>query len=76
MLSNKARAFFVLLLKGGALVYFTEGKLIEYERIMQENPGFDHRLIKTMKERDCKHCLYFDEHLHKCSKEKCIVFND
>ena len=57
-------------------MYFTEGKLIEYERIMQENPGFDHRLIKTMKESDCKHCLYFDEHLHKCSKEKCIVFND
>jgi hypothetical protein len=55
---------------------FTAGKDREYERMMKENPGFDHRPIRTMKERDCKHCLYYDETLHKCSLEKCAVFED
>lgn len=55
---------------------FTEGKRREYERIMQEKPGFDHRPVKTMKERDCKHCLYYDESCRKCSQEKCVVFED
>lgn len=57
-------------------MYFTKGKLIEYERMMRETPGFDPGLIKTMKEWDCKQCLYFDDNRRKCSKEKCAIFND
>ena len=56
-------------------MYFTEGRLRTYERMMQEKPGHDRRPIKTIKERECKHCLYFDEHCHKCSKEKCALFD-
>lgn len=55
---------------------FTEGKLLEYERMMREKPGFDHKPDRTMNERDCKHCLYYDKHHRKCSEEKCIVFDD
>lgn len=55
---------------------FTEGKLLEYEHMMRKAPGFDRRRIRTMKERDCKHCLYYDEHLRRCSLEKCIIFDD
>jgi len=57
-------------------MYFTKGKLIEYERMMKETPGFNHRPVKTMKERDCKHCLNFDQSLGKCGKEKCVLFDD
>lgn len=55
---------------------FTEGQMLEYERMMQEKPLYDRRPIKTMKERDCEHCLYFDESCHKCNKEKCTIFDD
>ena len=55
---------------------FTVGKDREYERIMKETPGFDRRLIRTMKERDCEHCLYYDDQTRKCSLEKCAVFED
>lgn len=55
---------------------FTTGKDRKYERLMCESPGFDRRPIRTMKERDCKHCLYYDETLRKCSLEKCAVFED
>ena len=48
-------------LKGGTPMYFTEGQLREYERIMQEKPGYNRRVIKTMKERDCRNCKHFDE---------------
>jgi len=57
-------------------MHFTEGPLLEYERMMQEKPGYNRRLIKSMKERDCKHCLHFDEHYRKCSKERCAIFDD
>ena len=57
-------------------MYFTKGQLREYERMMQEKPGHDRKPIKTMKERDCKHCLYFDKRCYKCSKEKCALFDD
>lgn len=57
-------------------MHFTEGQLREYECMMQERPGYDRRPIKTMKERDCKHCLNFDERYCKCSKEKCTLFDD
>ena len=55
---------------------FTEGKSREYERMMQQQPGFDHRSVKTMKERDCLHCLYYDNKAKKCSLGKCTVFRD
>ena len=57
-------------------MHFTEGHLREYERLMQEKPGYDRRSTRTMKERKCKHCLYFDKHFHKCSKDKCVLFDD
>lgn len=57
-------------------MYFTKGRLIEYERMMKETPGFDHRPVKTMKERDCENCLHFDEKLGKCSLKKCVIFED
>ncbi|MDD4833400.1 MAG: hypothetical protein PHC44_01515 [Lutispora sp.] len=57
-------------------MYFTEGQLREYERMMQEKPGYNRRPIKKVKERDCKHCQFFDEHSRKCSKEKCTLFDD
>jgi hypothetical protein len=57
-------------------VLFTEGKLRWFERMMRETPGFDSRPILTMKERDCKHCLYYDEKSRKCTQEKCVVFDD
>lgn len=57
-------------------MYFTKGKLIEYERMMTEKPGFDRRHVKTAKERDCRHCQHFDESLGKCGLEKCVIFDD
>lgn len=55
---------------------FTEGKHRFFERLMQQKPDFDRHRVLTMKERDCKHCLYYDELLRKCGKERCVVFDD
>lgn len=55
---------------------FTEGKLKEYECMMTQKPGFDKRPIRTMAERDCKHCLHFDEKKKRCKFNKCAVFDD
>ncbi len=57
-------------------MHFTEGPLRAYERIMQEKPKHDSEPAKTVQDRDCKHCLHFDEHHHKCSKKKCVIFNE
>ena len=57
-------------------MFFTEGESHEYERMMQMKPGYDRRSVKTMKERDCKNCLYFDASCQKCSKKKCTIFDD
>ena len=59
---------------------FTEGKAQEYERMMQQKPGF-HRgkreiRFPTAKHRDCPHCLYYDVALQKCGLEKCSVFKE
>lgn len=54
---------------------FTEGKHRVYERIMQEKPCYDRHPAKTMEERDCKHCMYYDKRLGKCSEGKCIVYD-
>lgn len=56
---------------------FTEGKDLEYERLMRQKPGFDRRGRKRRspkRERDCLHCLYWKENMDKCSLEKCIAF--
>ena len=55
---------------------FTVGKDRFYEQLMQQKPGFDRRLVLSVKERDCKHCLYFDVRLQKCAQDKCIVYGD
>lgn len=55
---------------------FADGKLQEYERIMQQKPGFDRRPVKTMKERDCPYCLYYDHKAKKCGIKTCTVFQD
>lgn len=55
---------------------FADGKLQEYERVMQQKPGFDHRSVKTMKERDCPYCLYYDHKAKKCGLKTCTVFQD
>jgi hypothetical protein len=55
---------------------FTVGKDLEYERLMRIPPGFDKRHVRTIKERDCENCLYYDEQSRKCSLEKCAVFED
>lgn len=57
---------------------FTEGKDRNYERLMQEKPGFqrDRRrmVFPNARQRDCPHCLYYNEMLKKCGFETCIVF--
>lgn len=55
---------------------FTEGKSQEYERMMQQMPGFDRRPVKTMKERDCPHCVHYDPKSKKCALKACIIFQD
>ena len=40
-------------------MYFTEGQLREYERMMQEKPGFNHEVVKTTVKKDCMHCPVF-----------------
>lgn len=53
--------------------YFTEGATQEFEREMQITPGFT-KLPRTQKERDCPHCLYWDEKKKRCKENTCIVF--
>lgn len=53
---------------------FTEGKDLEYERLMRQKPGFNKQRNKTIQERDCPHCLYWDEALQKCPHKKCVVY--
>ena len=54
---------------------FTEGKERFYERLMQQKPNYSRHNVPPTKERDCKHCLHYDENLKKCNQEKCIIFN-
>lgn len=54
-------------------MYFTEGRLRTYERMMQEKPKHDREPVKP---DDCAHCLHFDKHSGKCSKEKCVIPDD
>jgi hypothetical protein len=45
-------------------VNFTEGKMIEYERMMREIPGFDHKPIKALKDQCCRQSHYPEGHMH------------
>ena len=57
---------------------FTEGKDRNYERLMQEKPGFQRdrrRMVSpNARQRDCPHCLYYNETLKKCGLATCVVF--
>lgn len=58
-------------------MYFTEGRLRAYERMMQEKPRHEHESpAQPVRDKDCKRCRYFDKHNEKCSKEKCVVPDD
>ena len=57
-------------------MYFTEGRLRSYERMMQEKPKYENGPVKTMQDRDCQHCPHYNKQLKKCSKEKCVIFKD
>ncbi len=57
-------------------MYFTEGRLRSYERMMREKPKHKNDPVKTMQDRDCQHCLHYNKQLKKCSKEKCVIFKD
>lgn len=57
-------------------MHFTEGPLRAYERLMQEKPGHDRKPVKEAENRDCKHCLHFDEYKRKCGKKNCVIFDD
>ena len=57
-------------------MHFTEGHLRKYERMMQEKPRHERESVKTMQDRDCKNCLHFDAYSGKCSKKKCVIFNE
>lgn len=55
---------------------FTEGRLRTYERMMQEKPKHNHKPAKPEKKQDCEHCMHFDKHKGKHSKEKCVISDD
>lgn len=57
-------------------MYFTEGRLRTYERMMQQKPKYDREPVKPVREEDCAQCQHFDKHSGKCSKGKCIIPND
>lgn len=55
---------------------FTEGKDRIFERMMQERPSSGRRPVNAPKDRDCPHCLYYDDKSEKCGLERCTVFED
>lgn len=57
-------------------MYFTEGQLLEYERIMQEKPVHDRRPIKSAKKQDRRNCQSFERSCCTCIKKKYILLDD
>lgn len=56
---------------------FTEGKDLEYERLMQQKPGFDRKPNMTGSpkgKRGCLRCLHWDEQVEKCGIATCLYF--
>lgn len=59
----------------GGLITFTDGSDLEYERMMQSVPCFGNN-PKTVKQRDCPHCLHYCENQKVCKETHCIVFDE
>ncbi|WP_415535883.1 hypothetical protein [Dehalobacter sp. 4CP] len=57
-------------------MYFTEGQLREYERIMQEKPGYDRKPFKKPEQKDCRLCPKCDKRSDKSGKERHALFRD
>lgn len=57
-------------MKGSAAMYFTECTLREYERMMQEKPGYDRGFRKPKDDRDYINCPSFKKEFQKYGKEK------
>jgi radical SAM protein with 4Fe4S-binding SPASM domain len=53
-------------------MYFTEGRLRAYERMMQKKPKLE-PTAQSVRDKNCKQCRYFDKCSGKCSKEKCVI---
>lgn len=39
-------------------MYFTEGRLREYERMMREKPKREHEFVTTVRDQDSENCLH------------------
>jgi hypothetical protein len=57
-------------------MYFTEGKDLEYEKMMREIPGFNRGKIKPKEERQCADCFYHNKSKKKCPENVCILPED
>ncbi|MCG1024986.1 hypothetical protein [Dehalobacter sp.] len=64
-------------LKGGASMYFTEGRLRAYESMMQKKPKQGHEPPdKPVSDEACKQYRYSDRPSEKCGKEKHVIPDD
>jgi hypothetical protein len=50
-------------------MYFTKGRLLEYERMMKQTPRPEHDPVPP-NDRDCRPCLHVDERSGKGSRQK------
>jgi hypothetical protein len=55
-------------------MYFTEGQSRDYERIMQEKPGYDRKPFKELRQKDSRLCREGDKCSNKSSKERHALF--
>lgn len=58
-------------------MHFTEGKDLEYERLMQQKPGFDrqpNKFAAPRGKRGCPRCLHWDAQAEKCGIVTCLYF--
>ena len=58
-------------------MHFTEGKDLEYERLMQQKPGFDRKPNEIgipKGKRGCLRCLHWDAQAEKCGIATCLYF--
>jgi len=56
-------------------MYFTEGRLRAYERMMQKKPKHE-PTAQPVRDKNCKQYRYFDKCSGKCSEDKCVAFDD
>lgn len=57
-------------------MYFTEGKDLEYEKMMREMPGFNRGEIKPKEKVQCPSCLYYNKKKKKCPHKACLIPED